>query len=374
MASASVQGNMRRAVVFTVLPILAACGTLSSAAVSAATASGTRQSTAAASITAASTTAPSTAAAATVRAKRDGFPDSSFMVTAPVLSAVSGPGAIGQRPCRPADVKARAAMRPVVDGVDGVIRMVGRHCSLHVVNGPRALLGADGHRLPLSLDASAFDRPATAVNSGWNPHWGEAFADGDGLWGFALSGSWCGPRPAFVLVPMGDDPRASGHRASYGALKVPLSGAVPSCQGSSHAVLRPGLPGGEGNDTLNPWPDAVEPPPASWSVLQTSLRATGTELTLVLTNTTDQAIALSPCPNYGLRVSYTLVRGRGDEGGSQPLPCAEHPTVVAHGSSTYPIAGPDLSSLGSDPVKPGSAIRVQVAIAGVPTASLEERS
>src|SRR3954471_23462359 len=85
--------------------------------------------------------------------------DAAFHVAAPVLLAPSGPGpALMQKPCKPADVTATATTRLIGGAVQGVIRLIGHACSLHISGGPSALLDATGHRLAVPLQARPADQ------------------------------------------------------------------------------------------------------------------------------------------------------------------------------------------------------------------------
>jgi hypothetical protein len=315
------------------------------------------------------------AASTTAPASTDGLPDAAFRVAAPVLIAPTGPAAaLPQTPCRPADVTARAATRQVADGVDGVIEMDGRGCSLHVSLGPTALLGADGKRLAVRLDS---DR--VTVNPGGDPRWDIPLAEGRALWGFSWRGSWCGTAPKAVLVPMTDEADVSPSAGPYGDLRVPLSGPVPPCSGSSDSVLQPGVPGGFGGGwELNSTPDAVQVPPPDWSGLRAAITVPPTDgpgrpttWTLRLTNVTGSPIALSPCPEYGFAVTSVRTGGSEDEAGpGGSLPCAQQPAVIAaHSSAVYALPSQALGAAALKTPPAGAVVTVEVAIADVPTAT-----
>jgi hypothetical protein len=201
---------------------------------------------------------------------------------------------------------------------------------------------------------------------------------GDVLWGFAWRGSWCGATPTSVLVPMSDDAATPGGAASYGDLKVPLSGAVPACHGHSKSVLQPGVAGSPTREQQTA--DPVLPPPPEWAGLRLNLRvdpiirnAMITGLTLTIRNTTGSPIALSPCPSYFLVISNATANGGSeDAAGSGGIACGNK-VLAAHATATYPLPDQTLDEGSPGGVASGTVVTLQAAIAGVPTAKTTTR-
>ncbi|BEP14559.1 hypothetical protein acdb102_28700 [Acidothermaceae bacterium B102] len=294
----------------------------------------------------------------------DGYPDTAFRVAAPVLLAPAGPGpAMEQTPCRPGDVIATAATRRVPGGVDGVIRIHGHTCSLHITSGPTAFLDAAGVSLPVQLIA-------TAERAGLlgDPRSDIPLAEGDVLWGFSWRGSWCGARPSFVLVPMADDPTISPSTGPYGDLKVPLSGVAPDCDGGSDSVLQPGVAGTPS--------EAVQVPPPNWAGLRLTLHDGGIgvngvikDLAVTVSNPTGSPIALWPCPSYTLMTSNPTANGGFEDSiNNGVLACAAPKVLDVGGSATYPVASQPVGQGVPGGVAAGAPVQLQLAIAGAPTA------
>jgi hypothetical protein len=276
-----------------------------------------------------------------------------------------------QPPCKPDDVRATASTKAIVGGVAGVITLDGTHCALHITRGPTRLLDASGHELPAALDATT-----PKVNPPENPRPDLALADGHALWGFTWTGSWCGPAAASVVVPMTDDPTWPDAAGPYGDLHVPLSGPAPTCTGSSHAVLRPGVAGRPAEDSSPA--EAVLPAPPSWAGLEESLSIPATvsntlpPYTLTLTNPTETPITLSPCPAYGYAISVSRA-GKGypsaqDSFGPGSLPCPSRSQIDPYQSVTLTLPGVEIDAGSPTPYPKGSLVTVEVAIAGVATA------
>ena len=279
--------------------------------------------------------------------------------------APAGPGpAQWQRPCRPGDVTATATTRAIGGAVQGVIRLLGRHCSLHISNGPTALVGENGARLDVALK----QRSNELIG---DPRPDLSLAAGDVLWGFSWTGSWCGPRAAGVVVPLVDDTAAAS--TSYGTVVAPISGEQLRCTSGSTALLTQGYGGPDAiGDDFSDGPEAVLPRPAAWSELTAALilpdKVTATSIpspTLVISNPTDEAVVLLPCPAYGLEVaagSDTLTSI------ADPLPCSGTMVVPAHDSLRIHLATITYGTGQPRPDRPGTQVTVSVAIAGIHTA------
>ncbi|MDX6244651.1 MAG: hypothetical protein QOE76_2374, partial [Frankiales bacterium] len=87
--------------------------------------------------------------------------------------------------------------------------------------------------------------------------------------------------------------------------------------------------------------------------------------TVTLSNPTAQPIALSPCPEY----TFFLAAGSTEQAGPAVLPCHQHETVPAHGSTTFTIPAQSYAWAPQTRVPSGTRITVRIAIAGVPTAT-----
>jgi hypothetical protein len=256
-------------------------------------------------------------------------------------------------------VHARAATRRAAHGVVGVIQLEGDHCSLNDATGPTALLDAGGRRLDLT--STGLPR----VNPPMNYAVDDLLASGRLLWGFAVWGSWCGPAPASVLVSV------SGNPAWAAGLKVPLTGAMPTCEGASRAVLQAGIPGYEA--------DPVLPPPPDWAGLKVTARVDSTTpalaplsgLAITISNPTTAPISLSPCPSYVLQISFATgaLNGFSIDRSNGAVACTGRPKVLAPGGKvTYPITSPVPGVGAPEGLTAGTALHAEVAIAGVPTA------
>lgn len=310
--------------------------------------------------------APHRQRATTVPAVAPGavIPDSAFRVAPPILVAQSGGIPLQQRACRPADITAAAALRMTANGVVGIVDLSGDHCSLRIDPGPTALLDTRGRPLAIPLRD---DQPA--ANPARNQRPDLAFGAGHAVWGFWWVGSWCGPRPTAVRIPLRDEPGV-GAGTSYGNLDVPLSGAVLPCHGGSNAVLIPGVPA--------PPSGAALTAPPTWAALTARLslpasidshRLTG--MVVTLHNSSSRAVALAPCPDYTLVISAAVSSGTAYQSGTAALSCpTPSSTIPAGGELRIPLQDHQFNA--GDAVqqaKPATAVTVQFAISGVPTAT-----
>jgi hypothetical protein len=291
-----------------------------------------------------------------------GYPTEAFRVGAPMVFFGSGGGVPPDLPpCPAAKVIARAATLRTADGVVGVIRLDGPHCSLDVRQGPTALLDAAGTQVDVTLDpVPPAVNPPMSRGNGWG------LATGHALWGFAIDGSWCEAAPAFVTIPLST-------KAGLTQLKVPLTGPTPTCTGRSDAELRPGVSGNEANG--NTPAQAVLSAPQEWSGLRLDLHADSVTaggdvvgLSATISNPTHSPIPLSPCPSYELVVT----EGNGESVAEGTFGCSSPRVLEAGGSVTYPVDGKGFGD-GDPDIRAGGPVKVQLAIAGVPTASFALR-
>jgi hypothetical protein len=374
--------KIRRVVVVAMLPLLSACASVpvgapaSDAGTASATAIASPPAVAAstAATTTMSTPATTPAASGSAAASSSAPPsplDPAFRVAAPLLIAPSGPGHDDPPPCHPTDVTATATTRQIQGGVAGVIRLVGRTCSLHIEAGPTSLLSSDGQTLQVPLLA------LPSVNPPQNVRPDLALYAGDALWGFTWNGSWCGQPAVAVVVPMGDGAYDGSPPHSYGDLHVPITGPQPTCHGHSDSTLGQGVAGyDQGSSPDDPAQPVLGPPPG-WSNLQLSLSAAPTTgattvspISASLVNPTDHAVALSPCPAY---VVVILAADKGstgssDSSSSEDVPCTPTTVVPAHGALTFTVPGLEFNQGLPHPYSSGSPVTLEVAIAGIPTA------
>ena len=307
-------------------------------------------------------TAVAAVPAASASPSDDGL-DRSFRVTAPELYAASGPAPAQQPPCRPGDVTAAAVTRPSAEGVVGVVTLTGDHCGLHLVDGPTGLRFADGQEHAVARDATP-----PAVDPGRNTRPDIPLANGSARWGFAWSGSWCGPAATAVVLPMSDAADLGGR--TYGELVVPLTGPSPACTGGSDAVLVPGTAGGPA--------EAVLPPPAGWSSLHAELelppRTDGLQVgaAVLALSAGDEPVTLDPCPEYSATTSATSSGLSDLQAARGSLACpAERIVIAAHGRRAIPVPGLEVptTSNGVDAPPAGTSVEVSVGIAGVAAAT-----
>jgi hypothetical protein len=157
-------------------------------------------------------------------------------------------------------------------------------------------------------------------------------------------------------------------------VRIPLSGASPTCRKVSTSRLVPGVVD---------YPNApVEPAPRAWSSLRARLvlpkvvRPGAIPASVVLTNSADVAVSLAaPCPTVTAAVTMPLVptQGYGGDFGQDGVDggdlCRSAVVVPAKGSVT--VALPSLVTPPQDPRNPwkkGGTLTADWAIAGVPTA------
>ena len=291
--------------------------------------------------------------------------DPAFRVAAPVLDAPAGPGpAVLQRPCKPADITATATTRASGGAVWGVIRLRGKHCSLHLDDGPTMLLDSSGTALHLA--------PMTRHTNELvgDPRADIPLAAGDALWGFSWAGSWCGPRAASVVLPLVD--RSSGTTKSYGTAKARLIGRQPGCSGSSAATLTQGYAGSDrSGDDFSSSASAVLPAPPAWGDLRASLALPATVSPtripvspLTITNPTDRTITLLPCPTYTLEIGgWNSVQS----GIDNSLPCTGSMVVPARGHLRVSLPAVAYGEGQPHQFRRGTRVTVRVAIANLST-------
>jgi hypothetical protein len=313
-----------------------------------------------------STTAPVGPGPTPPRAAKPGprLPPTAMSVGAPLLSASSGPIPVRRPLCHQRDVRAVGRLRSVPGGVVGAVVIRGHDCSLQPAF-PVGLSFVDAAGRPLHLPVQSYQ---PAVNPPENPRPDLVLAAGQVTWGFAWRGPWCGGTPAAVVLGNGGH-APEGRASTANPIRVPLTGPVPPCAGTSDGVVVPGVVGGLANGTL--------PPPAAWSGLRVKLRLPGSEsrhriqgMQVLVENTTSQAISLDPCPSYTVVViSHSTGGGIEYDTSSGRLGCTEPPlTVPPHETRTVALPDREYGSLPHRP-QSGTRVRLSFAIAGVPTAS-----
>jgi hypothetical protein len=294
-----------------------------------------------------------------------------WQVAAPELLRADGPITPYRRRCAPGQITATAQTRLSTDGVVGVVTLSGDHCSIPVDEGPTELLAATGDRLAVrSVEMNPQDNP------GQNIRPDIAFANGQAIWGFSWTGSWCGAAAASVVLPTYDP--STDSLLPVGHVRARLSGPQPACQGTSHSTLTAGAAGLPTEPVL--------PPPAAWSGLTARLHVArvtdGNELTQLvatLRNSTDRPIALDPCPSYTMEfISHITGFGKkpttGTEvnGANGSFGCRQPATVVpANGEVAFHL--PDRADDAGTSAIPHSTVTIRFAIAGVPTATARSR-
>jgi hypothetical protein len=281
-----------------------------------------------------------------------------FVVASPVLGIVIGPAPMHQPTCTPSEITASATLRRATSGVVGVVEMRGEHCSIPMYPGPSALVDADWRRLDVPV------APASAL-TGQNVRPDLTFAAGEGAWGFAWTGSWCGPAPAGVVLPLTGDAQAPADATP--ALTVPITGPAPTCDGASDSTLVRGAAGRIG--------EAVLPPPAAWTSLTAALHAPtsppyGSNVSVTLTNDSDTDVPLDPCPRFSLAVDYRYSDGSTTAADFGLLPCGAGTSVPAHGHLDLSLAP---LPLGDDDSRTPVAATMTFALAGGVRASAELR-
>lgn len=250
--------------------------------------------------------------------------------------------------------------------MQGVIRLLGDHCSLHVMNGPTALLGDKGKALSVPLQARS------AQDFAGDPRPDLPLAAGDVLWGFTWAGSWCGPRAGFVLVPLVDEYTVT-HK-SYGSVRARVRGDQLPCTAGSHATLTQGYGGDDAvGGEFSAGAEAVLPAPSAWRdlratvALPTSVGATQVPAyVLTLSNPTGRPVTLLPCPDYGFEVDAGNSSMADNNG---PLPCSGSMSIPSRGSLSFTLSAITIGEGQPHPYMKGTRVSVRVAIGGVPTAT-----
>jgi hypothetical protein len=242
------------------------------------------------------------------------------------------------------------------DGVLGLITLRGKGCTIETEPATIRLLGAGGQVLPIHRSAGNPTNPAGSKR----PDIAEY--SGNVLMGFAWTGSYCGPSATSVQVSV----------ATY-TLRIPLRGAVPSCQkgqGSQGSELIPGV--------LKQAGAAVEPAPVAWGALRARVVLPATvgqapiPLEVVLTNSSKNAVSLAdPCPDYLTTASLSaggavsVYGGGGDLCGRALVVKPGVALVLKLGTLQFPA----FSDLPRTKVTPGDPVEVTWEIAGVPMAT-----
>jgi hypothetical protein len=286
-----------------------------------------------------------------------------YNVAPPIIGVQSGPKPMQQADCQVSQITGTGELRPIHDGVAGVVHLVGKRCSIQLHFDSARLV--DAHDQPLAVPVHLV---AAEPNPPENFRPDFALAAGNAYWGFAWTGSWCGAPAAAIDIPIHDATDRVPRLNDW--IHVPLDGPMPGCTATSDSILVPGVPGTPDQPVL--------PPPASWSGLSAQLsvpahsgRQSLTGLTLTLRNGTASDIYLSPCPAYAIVVSSTVSGGTAiDADPALPLPCKDDEVVPAHGEWQFRLPSFAYAEGESDAgAQPGSTVTIKVAIAGVPTAS-----
>lgn len=284
-----------------------------------------------------------------------------FGVAAPVLGPVRGPGHLPQPYCRPSEVSGRAQLLSSRYGVLAVVRLHGNRCSLRVDSASIALLDADGTRLAVPVRLEANPNPGGLIRPDLDEAAGEVGV------GFAWRGSWCGPPARGVRLAA-----VALEAPIRTVVSVPLSGRPPSCQSrADSSYIAPGLVGR---------PDApLQPPPPAWKELRATVELPPTapsdehvDYRVVLKNTGDRPVELTPCPSYSMLVSGNVLAssqgaaGLLETGDQGKVPCGR--VLPPGGSLQLPL----VLDVGMGPYARG-VVDIEWAMAGVPTARAELR-
>ncbi|HEX3708069.1 MAG TPA: hypothetical protein VHV76_15690 [Mycobacteriales bacterium] len=277
------------------------------------------------------------------------IPQRSYDV-APPLALIIG-GVTARYPlCRLSDLRATAALHPDGTLVEGAAVVQGHRCSLSVSAAP-TLVDRTGRQLPIPVVRP----PVTDSPPGYDFAFG---LSGEVTVGFTWRGSWCGARAASLQL-----------RVNGGDLRIPLSGAQPTCAGSSNTELIPGIVGGSPNPN-----QAVQGPPPEWSKLKVSVTAQPFVrdthlgvLRVVLLNPTSRPVVLTPDPTY--LVGLWDTHGEGTAGiAERPLPAKLAGTVVpAHGYARISLPPIRFNDRGEYPRN--GLLRIDFSVAGAPSAT-----
>ena len=291
-----------------------------------------------------------------------GFAPVEFSVAAPMVAPTSGGGwDQPRRACAPAEIRAQASTRSTPGGVLGVLHLEGAtighehgvevRCALPVTHGPSGLIGVRGRHLPVRRSAGDTVDPPVAL--------GARFSSGEGSWGFAWMGSYCGPRAYAIEIPLDDADRRW--------LRVPLNGPQPVCAPDlDRSVLVDGVAGAPG--------EAVQPPRPEFSRLRlTGSIDPGTTTTmlaplhLTLTATGQSPVTLDPCPHYqGMLWGQAASGGFGNGVADGQLPCMTHVVVIKPGAPLHwTIHNLSVEQSPDIHPKPGSTVSITIGIAGV---------
>lgn len=270
--------------------------------------------------------------------------DRLFEVQAPTLSPIiGGLGPQPRDPCPRADIDAHGELRRTFDGVVGaVVLETTKACSIFVAGTP-SLVNASGHQLHVPY---VNPEPTSAE---FTKHGMQAdFNGGEGRFGFAWRGSWCGATAAALQLPLSMTPHPDPSPGP--TLRVPLSGPSPVCDGSSDSTLVPGTVHGVGWP-MQPMDSGVLPGQPSWAAL--SARVTLDSLTLAevrvsvtLQNPTDDEIVLQPCPRFTVAIYYGYGDGSFEPEHDALFPCDAGAVIPAHGERSYGL--PALPASGTE--------------------------
>ncbi len=285
----------------------------------------------------------------------------------------SGPIQIRRPACKPGQIQAVAFTQPSPDGVMGVIELKGTkiyhkkpwgklRCSLPISKGPRGFVAANGEALDVGLGR------ANAINPAYDTFGTRYLAGGRAAWGFGWFGQYCGEAPRYVVMKLKGD---------LGLLDVPYDGPTPTCPDDPAAAVTSTLTDGPVGWTRGP----VQPAPPSFLRLTTSARFLGTTTTdepagveVTISNTSDQPVALVPCPTYSVQTRVS--KGNRPQSGSGVIdnrtPGCKHASVTVQPGEplTFQLTRREISPSTTFDAPSGSTFEVRVSLAGMPTAAV----
>ncbi len=217
-------------------------------------------------------------------------PDRYFAVGTPAPPPEGGTGGPGwlNPACKTSSLRGAATTTRSAEGIIGVVELTGPDCSIQFDSGKRKLqlLGPTG-----SVLAVGHSTGNQVSAPGW---WMDYNGSGPARYGFAWTGSYCGPAPTHLQVFV------SGH-----VVVVPWRGPSLPCTHRDASTLTEGIP--EGVSV------GVVPAPVSWEslharvVLPSTLPVGPVPLTVEITNSGTKEVSLAaPCASYGTSLSVDV--------------------------------------------------------------------
>ncbi|HVT20201.1 MAG TPA: hypothetical protein VHE57_02280 [Mycobacteriales bacterium] len=297
----------------------------------------------------------------------------SFFAPPPALFLPSSGGVVPRRPtCRPGQIEAVAFTEHSPDGVMGVVELKGMkiyhkkpwgrlRCSLSIVKGPQAFVAANGEALDVPRGRENTTNPA-ANSLAWR-----TLEAGRAAMGFGWFGTYCGDAPRYVVMKL---------RGGRGLLRVPYDGPTPACPADpagAASMLTVGTAGGSRAP--------VQPAPPSFLNLTTSARFLGptthdapAPVEVTISNTSDQAVALVPCPIFSVQTKVTIgghVRSASAVIDNRSPGCKQALVTVQPGQPiVFRLNREELSPGTRFGAPSGSTYDVAVGLAGMPTATV----